>query len=97
MPVEVRNLPPGVLVTDIGLNGVLINENEQRRTFVLQALPSAVSIEQPIVVAGAIETRADGQQTAYAAEPIVLRVKRPKMEITGAMANTALGTSSAAK
>jgi len=97
VPVEVRNLPPGVLVTDIGLNGVLITETEQRRTFVLQALPSAAAIEQPIIVAGAIETRADGQQTAYAAEPIMVRVQKPKMAITGSMVNTALGKSSAAK
>ena len=35
VPVEVRNLPPGVLVLDVGLNGVLINETENRRKFVL--------------------------------------------------------------
>ena len=41
VPVEVRNLPPGVLVTDVGLNGVLLNENEERRSFTLEALPTA--------------------------------------------------------
>lgn len=75
VPVEVRNLPPGVLVLDVGLNGVLINETEGRRSFTLQALPSAQPIEQPFIVAGRVETRADGQQTAYAGEPIALRVK----------------------
>ncbi len=75
VPVEVRNLPPGVLVLDVGLNGVLINENETQRSFVIHALPSAEPIEQPIYVAGKIETRADSQQTSYAGEPILLRVR----------------------
>src|SRR5579872_721635 len=39
VPVEVRNLPPGVRVLDVGLNGVLITETESRRKFVLAALP----------------------------------------------------------
>ena len=67
VPVEVRNLPPGVRVLDVGLNGVLITETENRRKFVLAALPSARPIEQPIIVAGDIETRAGGQQNSYAA------------------------------
>lgn len=75
VPVEVRNLPPGVLVLDVGLNGVLINENENERSFVLQALPSARPIEQPIFVSGKIETRSDAQQSSYAGEPIMLKVK----------------------
>ena len=87
VPVEVRNLPPGVLVMDVGLNGVLINETENRRKFVLRALPSAQPIEQKIVVAGEIETRAGGQQNSYAAEPIVLKVKTT-LQATGSMVNT---------
>lgn len=80
VPVEVRNLPPGVRVLDVGLNGVLINENENRRSFVLEALPTAEPIEQPIVLSGKIETRADAQQTSYAAEPVALKVK-PKVQV----------------
>jgi hypothetical protein len=75
VPVEVRNLPPGVLVTDVGLNGVLITETEDRRSFTLQALPNAEPISQTIVLSGKIETRAGGQQTSYATEPIQLTVK----------------------
>lgn len=75
VPVDVRNLPPGVRVLDVGLNGVLINETENRRKFVLAALPNAPAIEQPIVVAGDIETRAGGQQNAYAAQAVVLKVQ----------------------
>ena len=39
VPVEVRNLPPHVRVLDVGLNGVLITEDESRRSFTLEALP----------------------------------------------------------
>jgi len=74
VPVEVRNLPPGVRVLDVGLNGVLINENETQRKFVLAALPTAPPVEQPIIVSGDVETRAP-QQSTYAAEPIMLIVK----------------------
>ncbi len=76
MPVEVRNLPPGVLVSDVGLNGVLLNENEERRSFTLEALPSALPIEQPIYVSGNVETRAGGQQNSFAGEPILLKIKK---------------------
>lgn len=78
VPVEVYNLPPTVIVTDVGLNGVLIHENENRRTFVLQALPNAGPVDQPIVLSGNIETRAGGQQTEYASEPILLKVTAKK-------------------
>ena len=74
VPVEVRNLPPGVRVLDVGLNGVLINEDENERSFVLEALSNADPIEQPIIVSGRVETRSP-QQTLYAAEPIRLVVK----------------------
>jgi len=73
VPVEVYNLPPGVLVSNVGLNGVLIHENENRVTFTLQALANAAPAEQPIVLSGNIETRAD-QQSEYASQPIALRV-----------------------
>lgn len=74
VPVQVRNLPPKVRVVDIGLNGVLINENERKRTFKLEALPGAEAGEQPIIVSGEIETRADDQQNSHSAEPIQLKV-----------------------
>ncbi len=74
VPVEIRNLPPGVRVIDVGLNGVLINEDEQKRSFTLEALPTAEPLTQPIIVAAAVETRAGGQQNSFAGEPITLRV-----------------------
>ena len=96
VPVEVRNLPPGVRVTDVGLNGVLINENENRRSFILEALPNARPIEQPIYVAGNIETRAGGQQNSYAAEPIMLKVQ-PKMQVSSSLMHTIFQKSTANK
>jgi hypothetical protein len=75
VPVEVRNLPPRVRVLDVGLNGVLIGETESRRSFTIEALPSADPVDQSIYVSGAVETRS-GQQSSYASpEPIRLRVK----------------------
>lgn len=97
VPVEVRNLPPGVRVLDVGLNGVLINETENRRSFVLEALPMAEPVAQPIFVSGKIETRADSvQQTSYASEPISLKVK-PKMQVSGSMVPSVVERSSSKK
>jgi len=77
VPVDVYNLPPTVIVANVGLNGVLIHENGNHVTFTLQALPNAAAIDQPIVLSGTIETRAD-QQNEYASEPIVLKVPAKK-------------------
>jgi len=96
VPVDVRNLPPGVRVLDVGLNGVLINETENRRKFVLAALTNAQPIEQAIVVAGEIETRADAQQTSYAAQPVILKVQA-KMQASRTAIATAYQNSSANK
>jgi hypothetical protein len=75
VPVEVRNLPPRVRVLDVGLNGVLLNEDESRRSFTIDALPNAEPVDQLIYVSGLIETRS-GQQNSYAApQAIRLRVK----------------------
>ncbi len=75
VPVEVRNLPPRVRVLDVGLNGVLLNEDESRRSFTIDALPNAEPVDQLIYVSGAIETRS-GQQNSYAApQAIRLHVK----------------------
>ena len=74
VPVEVYNLPPTVIVANVGLNGVLIQENENRATFTLQALANAAPMDLPIVLSGNIETRAS-QQNEYAAEPFMLKVR----------------------
>ena len=77
VPVAVMNLPTRVKLTDIGLNGVLLNENESRRSFTIRALPNAEPIEQMIYVAGVVETRSN-LPTVYAApQPILLKVVTP--------------------
>lgn len=80
IPVNVMNLPPSVRVLDIGLNGVMVNENETERVFSLGALPGSEGLEQVIYVGGIVETRSP-QQTIYAApEAILLRVKGAREE-----------------
>jgi hypothetical protein len=75
VPVEVRNLPPRVRVLDVGLNGVLINENEKQRSFKIEALPSAQPGEQWIYVSGRVETRSPLAASYAASQPILLRIK----------------------
>jgi hypothetical protein len=79
VPVEVRNLPPRVRVLDVGLNGVLLNEDETRRSFTIEALPNAEPVDQLIYVSGAIETRS-GQQNSYAS-PQAIRLKVKSMTV----------------
>jgi hypothetical protein len=78
VPVAVLNLPPSVRVLDVGLNGVLINEDETRRGFTLAALPTSEPLEQVIYVAGNVETRSPQQNLYAAPEAILLRVKPSK-------------------
>jgi hypothetical protein len=75
VPVAVMNLPPGVKVIDVGLNGVLITEQENRRSFTIEALPSAEPIEQMVYVGGVVETRSNLPSTYAAPQPILLRIR----------------------
>ena len=50
VPLEVRGLPHGVRVLNIGLNGILITERETSREVVLYAEPWVKPMEHPIVV-----------------------------------------------
>jgi hypothetical protein len=50
VPLDVRNLPHGVRVTDIGLNGVLITEQESSRRFALYCEPWVKPQTRPIYV-----------------------------------------------
>jgi hypothetical protein len=56
IPFDVRNLPHGVIVKDVGLNGVLITEEETTQRFQLAAESWVKPLEQPIFVVGRIET-----------------------------------------
>ncbi len=72
VPVDVRGLPHGVKVLDIGLNGILITERETRRVIVLYAEPWVEPTEHPIVVLA----RREGKNTEHAAKSVLLRVIR---------------------
>jgi hypothetical protein len=78
VPVEVRDLPSRVRVTDSGLNGVLITEDESERSFKIWALPNAKPMEGYFYVSGRIETRSPQQNSYAATEPILVRVKPSK-------------------
>lgn len=78
IPISVLNLPPSVRVLDVGLNGVLVNEDETARGFTLAALPGSGAMEQVIYVAGNVETRSPQQNQFAAPEAILLRIKRKR-------------------
>ena len=72
VPVEVRGLPHGVRVLDIGLNGILITERETSREVVLYAEPWVKPMEHPIVVLA----KSEGKNTDHAAKSVLLRVQK---------------------
>lgn len=73
VPVEVRNLPHGVRVLDVGLNGVLITEQETSRTFTLYAEPWVSPLKQPFYAVGRVETNSF-IPLEHASDPIELVV-----------------------
>lgn len=72
VPCSVANLPPGVRVVNVGLNGVLVTETQTTRTFTLRAEDWARPIEQPIYVVGQVESNAS---TFHPSAPLELRVE----------------------
>lgn len=82
VPFDVRNLPHGVIVKDVGLSGVLITEEEETQRFELSAEPWVQALEQPIYVVGRIET-ASPQRSDFPAKPLTL-VIQPKQNATRA-------------
>jgi hypothetical protein len=73
VPVIVTDLPARVRVADSGLNGVLITEEEDRRSFTVLALPNAEPVEGTFYVQGRLETRS-AQPSAHAA-PRAIRIR----------------------
>ncbi len=72
IPLEVRGLPHGVRVLDIGLNGILITEKETTRTFVIYAEPWVEPTTHPFVVLA----KREGKNTEHAAKSVILQVKK---------------------
>jgi len=71
VPCFVQNLPPGVRVVNVGLNGVLVTEAQASRTFTLRAEEWARPVQQPIYVVGMVESNAS---TLHPSAPIRLNV-----------------------
>jgi len=72
VPLEVRGLPHGVRVLNVGLNGILITERETSREVVLYAEPWVPPMQHPIVVLA----RHEGKGTEHAAPALLLTVEK---------------------
>jgi hypothetical protein len=73
VPIEVRNLPQGVRVLNIGLNGVLVTETEHERTITLFAEPWTEPLERPFYAVG----KAESAGTEESSPPILLVIEPP--------------------
>ncbi len=93
--VEVHDLPARVRISDAGLNGVLVEDNETERVFRISALPNAQPVEGYIYISGRVETRSSTvQQNSYGAtEPILVRVKPANKRVSTAQNPGATATS----
>jgi WD40 repeat protein len=74
IPVEVRGLPHGVRVLDVGLNGILITEQQSSRTFVIYCEPWVAATDHPFVVLA----RHEGTNREFAARSVLLKVAGQK-------------------
>ena len=70
VPIEVKNLPQGVRVLDIGLNGVLVTETQNERSMFLLAEPWVRPMVRPFYAVAKTES----VQTKESSEPIELVV-----------------------
>ena len=76
VPLSVLNLPHGVEVTDIGLNGIMITEAETSRTIHIRAEPWVRAASVPILVVGRVEVNSPLRNEA-AALPVDLVIAAP--------------------
>ena len=72
VPIDVRGLPHGVRVLNIGLNGILITERETSREVVLYAEPWVKPMDLPIVVLA----RSERKNSEHAAPSVTLKVQK---------------------
>ena len=70
VPLDVKGLPHGVRVLNVGLNGILVTERETSREVVLYAEPWVQPMERPLVVLA----RREGTAAEYAAKTLLLKV-----------------------
>jgi hypothetical protein len=71
VPISVMNLPHGVRVDDIGLNGVMITEQETTRTVHIVVEPWVQAQTQPVIVVGRVEVNSPLRNES-AARPVQL-------------------------
>jgi hypothetical protein len=71
VPIEVKGLPHGVRVLNVGLNGILITERETAREVVLYAEPWVKPLAHPIIVSARREGGAE-----HGAKPLALKVEK---------------------
>jgi hypothetical protein len=72
IPLEVKGLPHGVRVLDVGLNGILITPDETTRTIAIYAEPWVADTTHPFVVLA----RREGKNSEHAAKSVLLRVAK---------------------
>jgi hypothetical protein len=73
VPLSVNNLPFRVTVPDIGLNGILITEEQDSRTFEIVADENVLPVEQTIYVTARVETNG-GTSSEHTSTPIRIRI-----------------------
>jgi hypothetical protein len=73
VPLSVNNLPFRVTVPDIGLNGILITEDQDSRTFEIVADANASPVEQTLYVTARVETNG-GTSSEHTSTPIRVRI-----------------------
>jgi WD40 repeat protein len=71
VPIEVHNLPHGVRVENIGLNGVLVTESQTERTVSIYAEPWVQPMQRPFCAVGKCEAAG----TEHSSPPITLVVE----------------------
>ena len=72
VPVEVRGLPHGVRVLDVGLNGILITERDTEREIAIYAEPWVQPTEHPFVVLA----KREGKNADHGARSVLLKVRK---------------------
>jgi WD domain, G-beta repeat len=72
VPLEVRGLPHGVRVLDVGLNGILITERDTEREVAIFAESWVKPMDHPFVVL----SKREGKNTEHAAKSVMLKVAK---------------------
>ncbi len=79
VPLDIKGLPHGVRVLNVGLNGILVLPNQTEREITIYAEPWVATGDRPIVVLATQDNRdrKRGLSTEYAAPSVLLRVVPP--------------------